>query len=108
MNWNPDENLDFDAQPPVPQGDPTIRTGERLPEDVMREQITDMTMAYRTASGAADRFRDVLCEVLGRETNPGDDTLVKEIRALLGKDGPEPTRWRERIGAHEPWTGWAP
>lgn len=62
----------------------------------------DCRAAYRTASGAADRFRDVLSEVLGHtDENPGDDDLVAEIRKHFGKSGPEPTRWRDSLVGYE-------
>ncbi|RKN40772.1 hypothetical protein [Streptomyces hoynatensis] len=58
--------------------------------------------AYKTAAGAADRFRDVLCEVLGHPTeNPGDNALVAQLRAHHGKAGPEPTAWRDRLVGYE-------
>lgn len=52
--------------------------------------------AHRVAAAAADRFRDVLAEALGYEDeNPGDEVLIRDLRAHFGKTGPEPTRWRE-------------
>lgn len=67
----------------------------------LRKELDDMTAARRTAAEAADRFRDVVTEVLGLDENPGDDVLVTELRALHDKTGPEPTRWREFLtGAH--------
>jgi len=55
----------------------------------------DLRAAYKIASDTCDRFRDVVSEVLGLDENPGDDELVRQLRALHGKSGPEPTRWRE-------------
>lgn len=73
--------------PPSPQETET---------DQLRAELKDQRKAYRTASGAADRFRDVLAEALGHaDENPGDDVLVAELRAHFGKTGPEPTRWRD-------------
>lgn len=58
--------------------------------------LWDARAAHRTAAAAADRFRDVLAECLGHaEENPGDDTLVAEVRSHFGRPGPEPTRWRD-------------
>ena len=55
----------------------------------------DFRAAWRTASEAADRFRDNLAEALGHgDENPGDDVLIRELREHFGKTGPEPTRWR--------------
>ena len=35
-------------------------------------------------------------EALGYEDeNPGDDVLIRDLRAHFGKSGPEPTRWRD-------------
>lgn len=60
-----------------------------------REALEDERKARQTAGECADRFRDVLCEVLGfDDENPGDDELVRRIRGLHGKTGPEPRRWR--------------
>jgi hypothetical protein len=60
----------------------------------------DLAAAYRTAAAAADRFRDVLCEVLGHDLNPGDDLLIAELRTRFGRTGPEPTRWRDRLDGY--------
>src|SRR5690606_2951441 len=62
----------------------------------LRAAAEDEQKARKIAGGAADRFRDVVCEVLGYGAeNPGDDVLITELRALHGKSGPEPTRWRD-------------
>lgn len=59
-------------------------------------QLADERAARKIAGDAADRFRDVLSECLGHDDeNPGDDTLVREVRAHFDKTGPEPTRWRD-------------
>lgn len=58
-------------------------------------EMDDLRAAYRTASEATDRFRDVVSECLGLDENPGDDALVAMLRAHHGKSGPEPTRWRD-------------
>ena len=62
-------------------------------------QLDDEREAKRVAAEAADRFRDVLTECVGLESNPGDDELVRLIRARSGKRGPEPTRWRDFLEA---------
>jgi hypothetical protein len=49
------------------------------------------------AGECADRFRDVITEVLGLDENPGDDELVRQLRALHGKTGPEPRQWRDFV-----------
>lgn len=49
----------------------------------------------QVAAEAADRFRDVVSEALGLDENPGDDALVRDLRAHFGKTGPEPRRWRD-------------
>ncbi|GAA4176503.1 hypothetical protein [Gryllotalpicola koreensis] len=59
--------------------------------------LEDEKAAHRIAADAADRFRDVISEVLGLHENPGDDELVRQIRDLHGRTGPEPTRWRDFI-----------
>lgn len=61
----------------------------------------DERKAKQTAAGAADRLRDVLCEALGHDENPGDDQLVADLRARFGKTGPEPTRWRDFMAGAE-------
>lgn len=62
----------------------------------LRAALDDERGAKRVAADAADRFRDVLSECLGYpDENPGDDVLVRDLRAHFGKTGPEPTRWRE-------------
>lgn len=63
-------------------------------------EIHNLQQAYRTASESADRFRDVLAEALGHpDENPGDDTLIAELRQHFGKTGPEPTRWRNFVAS---------
>jgi len=57
--------------------------------------LEDERTARRIASEAADRFRDVVSEVLGLDENPGDDELIRKIRELHGLTGPEPRRWRD-------------
>jgi hypothetical protein len=70
--------------------------------DALYDQLEDQRAATRTAAGAADRFRDILCDILGHpDDNPGDDVLVAEIRARFGKTGPEPTSWRDRLVGYE-------
>lgn len=69
--------------------------------DQLYDDLEDQRAARQTAAGAADRFRDVICEALGLDENPGDDTLVAAIRAHFGKAGPEPTAWRERLVGYE-------
>lgn len=71
-------------------------------EQHLQDRLEDMTEARRIAADAADRFRDVICEVLDyTDENPGDDVLVVELREHFGKTGPEPTRWRDFLGASE-------
>jgi hypothetical protein len=65
----------------------------------LRERLDDEMGARQIAGDAADRFRDVLCECLGLDENPGDDVLVATIRARFGKFGPEPTLWRNYVTA---------
>ena len=70
--------------------------------DALIAELEDQRAAKQTAAGAADRFRDVLCEALGYpDDNPGDDVLVAELRARFGKSGPEPTAWRNRLAGYE-------
>jgi hypothetical protein len=65
-------------------------------------ELSDERGAKRIAADSADRFRDVLCEVLNHpDENPGDDVLVAELRANFGKTGPEPTAWRNRLAGYE-------
>jgi len=59
--------------------------------------VEDERAARRIAGEAADRFRDVVSEVLGLDENPGDDELIVRLRSLHGKTGPEPRRWRDFI-----------
>ena len=64
--------------------------------DALRRERDDAVGGYRVAAESADRFRDVLAEALGYEDeNPGDDALIRDLRARFGKTGPEPTRWRD-------------
>jgi len=89
------------------RGQLTAAEAERLREgidhiDALHGELDDQCQAKQTAAGAADRFRDVLCEALGHDDeNPGDDTLVAELRAHFGKTGPEPTSWRNRLAGYE-------
>lgn len=70
--------------------------------DALFVELEDQRAAKQTAAGAADRFRDVLCEALGySDDNPGDDVLVAELRARFDKSGPEPTAWRNRLAGYE-------
>jgi hypothetical protein len=63
-----------------------------------RREAADERAAKQIASEAADRFRDVLSEVLGYpDENPGDDALVVALREHFGKTGPEPRRWRDFV-----------
>jgi hypothetical protein len=64
-------------------------------EDLLRAALSDEKTGRHVAGEAADRFRDVITEVLGLGDNPGDDELVRQLRALHGKTGPEPRRWRD-------------
>jgi len=66
-------------------------------EELLRVALADEKAGRRVAGEAADRFRDVVCEVLGLDENPGDDELVSQLRALHGKTGPEPRRWRDFV-----------
>ena len=77
------------------------------PEDVLRlrSKLADAEAAHATASGAADRFRDVLEEALSLKENPGGDALVSAIRRRFGKTGEEPRRWREFIAESETTLG---
>ena len=63
----------------------------------LEEALRDEREARRIAGEAADRFRDVLTEVLDLGENPGDDALVALIREAHGKSGAEPIRWRDFI-----------
>lgn len=70
--------------------------------DALYDQLEDQSAATRAAAGAADRFRDILCDILGHpDDNPGGDVLAAEIRARFGKTGPEPTSWRDRLVGYE-------
>ena len=70
--------------------------------DQLYADLEDQRAARQTAAGAADRFRDILCEALGHpDDNPGDDTLITQLRAHFGKAGPEPTKWRDRLVGYE-------
>ncbi|MEV5451549.1 hypothetical protein [Streptomyces sp. NPDC052535] len=70
--------------------------------EALARELDDQRKAYRVAADAVDRFRDVVCEVLGHDDeNPGDDVLVSELRALFGKTGPEPMNWRQRLAGYE-------
>jgi hypothetical protein len=80
--------------------DRAIANGRRAEQ--AEAALEDQRKAHRTAAEAADRFRDILCEALGHpDENPGDDTLVNQIRAHFGKTGPEPTTWRDRLTGYE-------
>jgi hypothetical protein len=69
--------------------------------DRLYAELEDQRGAKQTAAGAADRFRDILCEALNHDDdNPGDDVLVAELRAHFGKTGPEPTNWRVRLAGY--------
>lgn len=64
--------------------------------DALRRERDDAAGGYRVAAEALDRFRDVLADALGYvDENPGDDVLIRDLRAHFGRTGPEPTRWRE-------------
>lgn len=55
----------------------------------------DYREAWRIASESADRFRDVICQALGLDENPGDSQLVFLLLSAHGKaDEPESHRWR--------------
>lgn len=74
--------------------------------DRQAAELADARAAKRTAAASADRFRDVLSEALGHpDENPGDDTLVAELRQHFGQSGPEPTRWRDYVTSVEVWAG---
>ncbi|MEU9515893.1 hypothetical protein [Micromonospora sp. NPDC048169] len=66
-------------------------------EELLRAALDDEKAGRRVAGEAADRFRDVVTEILGLDDNPGDDELISQLRALHGKTGPEPRRWRDFI-----------
>jgi hypothetical protein len=67
----------------------------------LRAELEDQRAARKIAAESANRFRDVLCEVLGHpDLNPGDDVLVAGIRDHFGKTGPEPTGWRDRCAGY--------
>lgn len=70
---------------------------EHTPEnDALRRERDDALGGYRVAAESADRFRDVLADALGYGgENPGDDVLIRDLRAHFGRTGPEPTRWRD-------------
>lgn len=88
-----------DAEDPVTDAVLAVRDTEL---QQLRDELEDQRAAKQTAAGAADRFRDVLCEALGHpDENPGDDVLVAELRARFGKTGPEPTAWRDRLVGYE-------
>lgn len=80
---------------------PTASTINDAQLDELYRDREDQRAAKQTAAGAADRFRDVLCEALDLDENPGDDVLVAGVRAHFGKTGPEPTAWRERLVGYE-------
>ena len=64
------------------------------------EELADTKAAHRIAAEAVDRFRDLVEECLGLDENPGDDELVRQLRAHFGKTGPESRRWRDfMVGA---------
>lgn len=68
--------------------------------EAVQAELEDVHVGYRMSSAALDRFRDVVCEVIGFENeNPGDDVSLGLLRDRAGKTGPEPTRWREFITA---------
>jgi hypothetical protein len=67
-------------------------------EDAIHQLLADSRAAYRAASAVADRFRDIVSQVLGLAENPGDDELVSRLMAAHGMAGqPEATRWRDFI-----------
>lgn len=68
-----------------------------MPEQSEIERMYEDERAARLiVAGYCDRFRDVLSECLGYgDENPGDDALIRDLRAHFGKAGPEPTRWRD-------------
>lgn len=81
---------------------PTASTINDAQLDHLYADLEDQRAARQTAAGAADRFRDVLCEALGHpDDNPGDDILIAQLRAHFGKTGPEPTNWRDRLVGYE-------
>ena len=65
--------------------------------EMLTAALEDERAAKRIAAESADRFRDVLEEVLDLTENPGDDELVRLIRERHGKTGPEPRRWRNFV-----------
>jgi len=67
----------------------TAQSGE------IERMYEDERAARLLVAGYCDRFRDVLSECLGYDENPGDDVLIRDLRAHFGKTGPEPTRWRD-------------
>ena len=68
-----------------------------MPEPTLQEALDDMKAAYRMSAESCDRFRDVITEAVGLDENPGDDELVRLLRAQHGKTGPEPRQWRDFI-----------
>jgi len=81
--------LHFDANPHTVD-DTYWSLGRRS----LETQLADEHEAKRIAAESADRFRDILTDCLGLESNPGDDELVRRIRRHFGKRGPEPRMWR--------------
>lgn len=61
----------------------------------LRAAVIDERGARRMVADSADRFRDVITEVLDLPENPGDDALVERLRAVHGKTGPERHTWRD-------------
>jgi hypothetical protein len=68
-------------------------------QPTMAAALSDARAAHRTAAESADRYRDVVSQVLGLNENPGDDELVARLLAAHGMAGaPESTRWRDFLG----------
>lgn len=59
---------------------------------------SDWQAAWQIASESADRFRDVICQALDLDENPGDDELVFLLLKAHGKAyEPESRRWRDSL-----------
>jgi hypothetical protein len=62
----------------------------------MFDPNSDWRKAWQIASESADRFRDVICQVLELDENPGDSELVFQLLKAHGKaDQAESRRWRD-------------
>jgi hypothetical protein len=101
----PEDLADVPVAKPDERGDWRWSDGRRMtPDEVagreqevreLRAERDDERAGRKVAGEAADRFRDVVLEVLDLGENPGDDTLITELRQRNGKTGDEPRRWRD-------------